>query len=207
MARINLKFEKAKSLLQEGDILLFRGTGIISRIIRRAGEGEYSHVAVASGRTGMWECIEFREKIGGRTSALEQQIQQHNGMIDVFRPVHSIQAFEYDSRLQEVTLKYRTFDPVCVTNTMRKMTGLPYGMKRIWWIACRKLPFLRLFYSIESTVDDAKQDIIYPVCSTAVAYSFNQCGLDLMPHRSDNATEPNDIARSSLISYIFTLEI
>ena len=88
---------------------------------------------------------------------------------------------------------------------MRKMTGLPYGWKRIWWIAQYKLPVLRFFYKIEHLVDDTSTELIYPVCSTAVAYSFSKEGFDLVHNRADKATEPSDLSRSPLLQYLFTI--
>jgi hypothetical protein len=68
-----------------------------------------------------------------------------------------------------------------------------------------KIPFLRLFYSVESISDDTIKEPIYPICSTAVAYSFAKTGFDLVHNRADTATEPSDIARSPLLTYIFTI--
>ena len=71
-----LNYCTARELLREGDVLLFRGRGIIGNIIKRAGEGRYSHVGVASVHPNnggfIWECIEFREFHGGRIVNLEQ---------------------------------------------------------------------------------------------------------------------------------------
>jgi len=211
--RKHLKFSEARQYLKEGDVLLFRGTGIVSFFIKRASEGKYSHVGVASavGSNGstIWECVEFREGKGGRTVNLEQYVKQHSGTIDVYRPKSEIKkAFFEQNKAKKWSYgeKVVAFNGKCVTNIMRRMTGLPYGWKRIWWMAKNKLPFLRLFLDTESVATDSPQDIIYPVCSTAVAYSFSRCGYDLVHHRSDQWTEPSDVARSSLLHYLFTLD-
>src|SRR5690348_1590650 len=80
---------EAKNLIQEADVLLFRGKGIFSKILMKAAGGEYSHVAIAGWNLEdkILECIEFREWIGGRTTNLSHQIEQHNGLIDVYRPI------------------------------------------------------------------------------------------------------------------------
>lgn len=206
--KISVPFSEAKSLLREGDVLLFRGRGLASFFIQRAGEGKYSHVGVASahGDNGgkFWECVEFREWKGGRTISLERYVQQNSGVIDVYRPKSCIQKAYFDSPSSWGEYE-ACFDGKKVTNLMRKMTGLPYGWKRIWWIATRKIPFLRFLYDVDSIVKDYDEQLVYPVCSTAVSYCFSRIDYDLTHHRSDNAMEPNDVARSPLLHYFFTL--
>ena len=213
MKEIKVNFKMAENLLQEGDVLLFRSNSIISFFIQRATEGQYSHVGLASshGDNGgkIWECVEFREGYGGRTINLERYIQDYtndNSFIDVYRASKYKKIYVYNKDYQKIEEQTIAVDNKIITNTMRKMTGLPYGWKRIAWIAQHKIPFLRLLYSMDSLVDDNNlDDFIYPVCSTAVAYSFSKTGYDLVNHRSDEATSPADIARSPLLSYIFTL--
>jgi len=210
LEKINLDFAQAKELLHEGDILLFRGSGIASFFIQRASEGEYSHVGVASchGTNGgkMWECVEFREWKGGRVVNLERYVKQHSGRIDVYRPVSSKKSLSYDPETNIVREVETGFNGKGVTNIMRRMTGLPYGWKRILWIAQHKIAFLRLFYSMDSVVDDSTKDPVYPVCSTALAYANSRVNYDILHHRADKATEPSDFARSPLTHYLFTLK-
>ena len=204
-----IDFDEAKALLAEGDVLLFRGTGFWSYFIKRVAEGHYSHVGIASshGLNGgrMWECVEFRENKGGRSVNLKTYMQQHNLEIDVYRPASVKRSYIFNAERNEVIPVTVGLNAKAVTNTMRKMTGLPYGWKRIMLLAQMKIPFLRLFYSIDSISDDTIKEPIYPICSTAVAYSFASAGFDLVHNRSDMATEPSDIARSPLLSYIFTI--
>jgi len=204
---VEINFKDAKELLSEADVLLFRGKGIWSYFIKRASEGRYSHVglATAHGANGskIWECVEFKENIGGRIVNLENYIDLYDGKIDVYRAsdIKKIYNLENNSiETNKIILKKKK-----ITNTMRNMTGLPYGWKRIAWMAQRKVPFLRWVYNIESVTDDENKDLVYPVCSTAVAYSFAKNGYDLVHNRADMATEPSDISRSPLLSYLFTI--
>lgn len=209
MNRHFLEFDKASEVLQEGDVLLFEGEGLTSFLIRRATEGVYSHVGVASahGTNGsrIWECVEFKEHKGGRAINLRQYVESHKGFIDVFRVSDTKVVNHYNHMEHKVVETVRGLNYKNVTNTMRKMTGLPYGWRRIFWMAQNHIPLLRLFYNIDSVVNDASKDLIYPVCSTAVAYSFAKEGFDLVHHRSDMSTAPSDIARSPLLNYLFTL--
>ena len=205
-----VEFQEARRLLAEGDVLLFRGKGFWSYFIKKAAYGRYSHVGLASshGTNGdrIWECIEFREYKGGRSVNLGTYLKLYKGEIDVYRPSSIKRVYRLDTERNEIMPITIGLNTKAVTNVMRKMTGLPYGWKRILFLAQLKIPFLRLFYSIESMSDDSIKDPVYPICSTAVAYSFAKSGFDLVHNRSDSSTEPSDIARSPLLSYIFTIE-
>jgi len=205
-----LPYAKAKELLEEGDILLFESQGgIIGTLVSRAGEGKYSHVGMASG-VGMngkklWECVEFREWKGGRSINLERYSKENN--IDVYRVKPQNVLLSYNEEEGIIEQKTIEFNGKKVTNTMRLMTGLPYGWIRIFWIIQHKLPFLRFFYSMESVnMDDlAIEELVYPVCSSAVAYSYSKADFDLVYNRANKWTEPSDISRSTLLNYIFTI--
>lgn len=205
MTELNyLSYTKAKPLIHEADILLFRGSGIVSDFIRRAGEGLYTHVAIASWHSSHLECVEFREWKGGRTTRLSRQVEQYSNLIDVYRIKSPQPCLKFNPDHNVISISSIELDANAISECMRAMTGLPYGWKRIWWIAKHKLPFLRFLYDIESITKDDGQ-VIYPVCSTAVASCCSASGYDLVPNRSDQWTEPSDIARSSLIQYLFTL--
>ena len=209
--QIQVSFSKARFLLHEGDVLLFRGQGIVSSFIKRAGEGQYSHVGVASrvkdfDGKHMWECVEFREGRGGRSVNLERYVAGNDGIIDVFRPTKVRRYSEFDGT--EVREREITFNGRRVTSCMRRMTGLPYGWRRILWIMLHKLPFLRFLYPMGSLVDDSLNDEpIYPVCSTATAHCFASIGWDLTHHRANQYMEPSDVARSAILDYLFTLKM
>lgn len=203
----DINYGKALKLVQEGDILLFRIEGLVANIIQKAGEGKYSHVGVASWVNGnsILECVEFKQWVGGRSVSLLNYVDKLPGMIDVYRPVNYFSSYVFNSETEQPELVRVEFDPIEVTKTMRKMTGLPYGWRRIWWIAKHKLAIFKWFYDMDSLTDDSLQDIVYPVCGSAVAYAFSKHNYDLVKHRSDGYTEPSDIARSGRLSYLFTL--
>lgn len=222
-AKIILPYVVAKPLINEGDVLLFRGSGWVAFFIGVAGESFYSHVAVASWHNGdkkhlgLLECVEFREGSflgglfnsnaagGGRSVNLYNEVQKYSGCIDVYRPVDRFTKHTYNAATHSVNHHQTTFDGKAVTNTMRQLTGLPYGWKRIWWLMQYKLAIWRLISNRDVLMNDNVEDIVYPVCSTAVAYAFNKNNCDLINNKSDEWTEPADIARSARLSYLFTL--
>lgn len=204
-----LNWAQAVKHIEDGDVLLFRGNTWVSYFINRASEGLYSHVGIASWSNGnkepILECVEFREWKGGRAVNLYLQMLANHGQIDVFRPNDVFIKIRYNTATKHIQYNKIQFNGSSITRCMRRLTGLPYGWKRIWWIAQHKLPFLRFLYDIHKTTNDAKSDLIYPVCSTAVAHCFNQNDCDLINFKSDNWTEPSDLATSSNLNYLFTL--
>ncbi len=222
MQKIILPYKEATSCLQEGDVLLFRGTTLVSKLIGSMTETPYSHVGVASyvnGNQGIWKCIEFREGSfiagmfnsnaagGGRSINLEHIVKQYSELIDVYRPITIFDRIVFNERSRKTRSYKKKFNGKKVTRIMEKMTGLPYGWRRIWWMIRHKLLFIRWFNNWKDDLSlDELQDIVYPVCSTAVAYAFNINGYDLVHNRSDQWTEPGDIAKSPRLNYLFTLQ-
>lgn len=215
MNRIILSIEDARHLIREADVLLFRGNGIFSNLIKKAGEGSYSHVALASWYNGsrdssLLEVVEFREGKGGRTVNLTSAYKTHleQNLIDVYRITKPIYRTFYNTSSKKVEKTAIDFNAKGITRCMRNLTGLPYGWRRIWWIAKNKLAGLRWFMNIDNMDDDnSKIDLskIYPVCSTAIAACFSKYGYDLTKNRADEYMTPSDIARSAILSYLFTL--
>ncbi len=219
MSRVLIKYDDALDLIQEGDVLLFRGRGIVSSVIQKAGDGKYSHVGLATWHNCVKRCekgsplleiTEFSEGYGGRTTnlAVSYAHKLENELIDVYRAPETLTKLKFDSGTRQVISATIPFDGKGVTNAMRRMTGLPYGWWRIWEIAKRKLAFIRWYYTSYDITDDLKKadfSNVYPVCSSAVAACFSGIGYDLVGNKADEWTEPSDVARSPLLNYMFTL--
>jgi hypothetical protein len=222
--RIERRYNEIKKYINEGDVLLYRGSTFVSRLISTSSGTPYSHVGVASWvdgnsntEDGILECVDFREGFllaglfglsgndGGRSVNLNQQVKKFPGQIDVYRPNPVFFSYFFDEITKEFTLIEKQFDGKAVTRIMRRMTGLPYGWKKIWWMIKYKLWILDLFKDKDSLICDTLEDIVYPVCSTVTSYAFNQPGFDLVHNRSDEWTEPGDIAKSSGLNYWTTL--
>jgi hypothetical protein len=211
MERIHVPYSIGRNYIQEGDVLLFRGKGHVSSWIKWAGQGEYSHVAMASWRgkpkDSLLECVEFKEWRGGRVVNLSTQVKEFDGMIDVFRV--SPKVITYQSRkdgkgLLIVPVNHR-YDGLAATHVMRELTGLPYGWKRIWKLIKHFIPGLRLFIG-HSFEDKSENGKLYPVCSTAVVAAIRRVYVDLVPNFSDFEVMPSHLARCRDLHYLFTLD-
>jgi hypothetical protein len=185
MIQRRVRFSDAQDYISEADVLLFRGTGLVSRLLRVASRSTYSHAAIAT-RNGSLSCLEVREWIGGRRTLLKHQVEKYPGAIDVYKPVICI------SHCKERRITTRAVD-----------LARPdlYGWKAIKYCALSHLAFVRLLWqpNYEENPD------IYPHCSALVSMAYREIGIDLVPNLPDYRTEPGDLARSGLLRYRFTL--
>jgi len=196
-------FNEAKKLIQEGDVLLFRGRSFFSHLIKTGSQGYHSHVGLASwvkNGESILECIEFVETKGGRAVNLQTQL---NVPIDIYRAVPEFQTLALENG--KVIFTDHKFNGRAITDCMRKHTGLPYGWWRILWLLQFHIIGFRLFANGSSFNDDL-ENLIYPVCSTAVSHCFHKNYVDLTHNRSNARMEPADVARSPLLNYLFTIQ-
>ena len=155
---ILVPYHEAMNHIQEADVLLFRGKGLISWLIKRYGSGVHSHAAMAHWDGDNLECVEFREFRGGRSVSMKTQVASHPDNIDVFRPVSKIGYSEFscwpeneDNRSVKIECKNEDREAIFVpevankvTDTMLDLTGLPYGWKNFLKLGKHYLPFCRL---------------------------------------------------------------
>ena len=191
----HIPYDEAKELIQEGDILLFRGKGIISWLIKRYGSGVHSHAAIAHWDGEHLQCVEFREFKGGRSVSLRTQINDTPSGIDVFRAAQKVQYGNIEYNLTAITKKK-------ISSILMLLTGLPYGWRNIWRLGLHYFPFCRL--AAQNIKDDDPTKVF--VCSTAVAYAYRMAYIDPVPYLADTSVTPADLARSALFQYQFTIE-
>ena len=200
-----ISYTQARSLINEGDVVLIRGHSIWSWFIQKFGRSPYSHVGLASWHNGqnILELIEFREKIGGRSSNLSYTVKDNSGLIDIYRPADYYQKVFF--KHNQIYREQVKLDTKAITNTLRNMTGRPYGWATIRRFVKRNMLVLRLVYKSTESINDKPKKLIYPVCSTAVAYAFNTNNFDLLRNKGDSWMEPGHIALSPLLHYLFTV--
>jgi len=190
-----MPFGEASAHLQEADVLLFRGTGLISWLIKRYGSGVHSHVGMVHWDDDSLECVEFREFKGGRSVSLKRVVEHHPNNIDVFRAAKLVNFEDAEHHFTEEVANN-------ITDVMKDLTGLPYGWKNFWKLGRHYLPFCRL---AEQNIKDDDPTNVF-VCSTAVAYAYRKAYMDPVPYLADNAVTPADLARSCLFEYKFTIQ-
>jgi len=202
-----IPYEEAKNIIKEGDILLFKGTGFIGFLIKRYTDGEHSHVAMAHLDGDTWECVEFREFIGGRSVSLRSQVSNNPTTIDVFRPLNNI-SYEDFNENNEIIIVNKRYTEEVAKNTVKdiiKWTGQSYGWINIFTMIVRFIPFAKLLLK-QDTDDDDDELSHAKVCSTAVTIALRKNYMDPVPYLADDRVSPADLARSPLLQYLFTIE-
>lgn len=205
MEKIKIELKDCEHLIEDGDILLFRGKGIVSRLIEKYSFGRYSHVGIANWNDGNLMCLEMREFRGGRSVYLESQIDSEKTEIDVYKVSHNMSYKTYHmNKLYNVDKTLNNLTRQRIVNRMIEyVTGQPYGWSNIGKILLTYLPFTRLLWGY-NTEDDYETK--YHICSSAVSYCYRTEYIDLVPMLSDQYVTPNHISRSALLKYQFTLK-
>lgn len=203
-------YEEVRHAIREGDVLLFRGRGLVSALIGGFGRSKYSHAALVVAlrqMTGPDRLVvtEFRELRGGRVILLSKAVEGAD--VDLYR----------------VEIPGEGKGPEAAAFLRASVGGLawrlvleahPYGywsiirllLGRLPLFLLRRLPFIGKRLPFRTWSDD---DAIEPksfVCSVFVAYVWRKAGLlDLVPRLADDSTEPGDLARSARLEFAGTL--
>lgn len=198
-----IKWSEAQHLLESGDVLLFRGKGIISFLIQRYTGGIHSHAAILARRNGDFMCVEFREFKGSRSVTLESQFKDNPTSIDVFRPLKKVNYDVVEDGVVKNVEKVYTKDVAnAVSKDIISWTGQEYGWKNIWSMFKRYIPGLRLFS--QNLKDDEIAEAM--VCSTAVTVAIRRNYMDPVPYMADDRVSPAGLARSPLLQYLFSID-
>lgn len=205
---VPVSYTHAFDLLEEADVLLFRDNTWFSPLIKLATNSLYTHVGLASKNhsCNMWEIIQFHGMTGGDIKNLALVSHGKKCLIDVYRPSPQDEKVYFLPKKNCVITTTHNLEQYEVTSTMRRMTGMPYGWHRIVWMFLHTLFVYRLLQSKKTLITDIKrQTIVYPVCSTAIAYSFAHHDFYLLKNQPYEYITPGEIARSPNLDYLFTI--
>ncbi len=179
-----LDYQTARLMIKDGDILLFKGKSIKSRIIEWLTQSEYSHAAVA-----VWwgEQLMVIEAIwrGVIVDPLQRSIRRYKGSVDWWRLKKEL---EPDERAQLV-----------------KFALMQLSKGYAFWRIARFLWRIIEFY-IKGLFEQDRSVAKKYFCSQFVSATYNQIGIDLCPENSDWFTSAGDIAKSTKIKYQETLD-
>jgi len=208
MNYIYLPWDSAIDLIKEGDVLLFRTKSLISFFIQRFTQSPYSHVGLASWHNGggILEILEFHLQTGGVARNLETISKNNPKIIDIYRPISSRFEQSYDLDQYKIVTKEIAYNGKTVTNSMRKLTALPYSLAKIGLCLRGYAAILRFFTNFKKSTDDTPKPSTTHICSSAVAYCMNINEYDLVKNTTDIRTTPGSLSRSPLLNYLFTIE-
>lgn len=182
-------YKHARRQLEPGDVLLWRGTGFFSSVIRWRTGSEYSHASLVDVDRGRVWIVESREGRG----------LQHVPLSNVLLRNPSIAWFRHVAPESSSTTLGRLDRDAAVQYAIERVGAPEAGeydyaaIVRIWrtlWPWARQL----------SAVDGASLPR-GAICSALVAAACRAGGRDLVPFREDRVTTPGDLARTGLLVY------
>lgn len=190
---IEKALSEVRGEILQGDLLLFRGKGLVSWLISKAGRTNYTHAAKADWWDDELYCCEVRELKGGRIVTLQSQVKQYPGLIDVYRTNPS---------------NNPSYDRQAAARYMRNFAGCNYGYWSVIGTAFLHMFLVRLLTRTDYTteIDSGEAPSKPPYCSQAISMADRIAGrVDPVLNLADRLTEPGDLARSPFYEAMFTL--
>ena len=181
--------------IPRGALLLWRGGGVLNRLIAGPDRSIWSHVGrVQRDKYNRLWSLEFLQFRGPVRRDLAEYVQRYPGRIDVFVPE--------TSRFPEYV---RSLAVAEMLGLMYHFRGR-YGYRNIARVAWSRVMGLRLLGKW-STDDrsNGSQENRPPHCSDATSRCDRAAGVDPVPNTPSWATTPADFGRSLLYQYQFTL--
>jgi hypothetical protein len=160
--------------MKSGDLLLFRPTGILGRIVCFFSSSEYCHVGLVYEN----HILEFMTNTGYRVEIIEKAIEEWGDNPDIYRC-----SFLDDFEIEDIIYEYKL------------LQDKPYG-----WYNVIRTGLLKLF---PDSWFQNECDKYAPHCSQAVCKSFRLGGnLDLVPNKPDWRSTPGDIVKCTAIKKV-----
>lgn len=88
METINQKYDRLRSMIKDGDIILFHGTGIIAKIIQFCDKSYYNHVGIVFDKCGALYIVDANEN-GVQADRLSYRINKYKkgGDFTIVKPL------------------------------------------------------------------------------------------------------------------------
>jgi hypothetical protein len=178
-----MSYEQARDQIHDGDVLLYRGRSLASRVIRWATGSPYSHAGLAVWWNRRLMVLEAVEK-GVVVTPLSSNVRGYHGDVEWFTSTEAITP-EERQRIVEVA---------------QKELGKEYATWKAVLLGLRRL----LGLGIDRRDSVRRERKLF--CSLYVAAVYNAIGRDLTKGISDSFTSPADIARSPFLRRVAALK-
>ncbi len=171
-----LEYTQNRSKIKDGDVLMYKGRSLASRIIQLVTRSKYSHAGLAARWNERLMVLEAVGK-GVVVTPISRNISSYYGTVEWFTCVEEIPSSQ---RLEMIRFAQREL-------------GKEYALGRALLLGIRVL-FQR---NLESRDKLRREKHLF--CSLYVAASYNSIGRDLKKGVSDRFMSPEDIAASPLL--------
>jgi hypothetical protein len=175
-----LSYEACRALIKNGDVLLYRGTGITSRLIKTISRSEYSHVGIAAWWNNRLMVLEAVGK-GVVASALSENLRRYHG---------SVEYFWCRERITDE-------DRLDMLDFAQLQLGKEYNFLEVGWSGfCAALGV-----PVRNSDGSLKHAAGKYFCSQYVSDIFRAAGVGLAIDFSSARTPPGAIAQSPLLKF------
>jgi hypothetical protein len=118
MENIHQKYRRLRNLINDGDLILFHGTGIIARTIQAADSSYYNHIGIVFKKCGALYIVDANAD-GVQADRLSRRINKYKngGDFTIVKPLRTSQEIETAlvkllTRSDEKTIKYDLFNGI-----------------------------------------------------------------------------------------------
>jgi len=170
------KYEEVRFQIKNGDVLMYKGKKIFSKLISWLTGSPYSHAGIAVWWNERLMVMEAAMR-GVMVVPLSRNIHQHKG---------NVEWFSYKGEIsEEDRLRMVIFAQDELGKSYARWKAVLFGLKILFKRNLSRKDQLRMENKL--------------FCSQYVAQIYNSVGLDLKKDRADRFMSPEDIARSPLM--------
>jgi hypothetical protein len=164
--------------MKQGDILLYKGRGIISRGIKFFTGSEYSHAGIAIKWNERWMVMEANRR-GVVVNPFQRSVNRYPGSVEWWSSIKEIN--DEDRRKMIIYAQ--------------KELGKRFAFFLLFWFAF----VISLAMPLDKRDRFRREKRLY--CSLYVAQIYHSIGIDLKKNLSDRFTSPRDIANSPKLAF------
>lgn len=172
-----LDYQQVRDAIEDGDVLLFQGASLFSRLIRWATRSRYSHSGIA-----LWwnDRLMVLEATTPEVRVMPVSILVgHYPRVDLYKPISKV-------------------SHVAVFEAASETLGKRYAV----WTIVRYAR--RILFRLRGGGDPRKPPDKF-VCSQLVSFAYREAGIDLDPANPDEFTTPEALAQSPHLAFAGTL--
>ncbi len=169
-----LEYDDFRDQIKDGDILLYKGQGFVSRVIQFFTRSEYSHAGIVVRWNKRLMVMEAIRK-GVIVNPFRRSVNRYKGTV------------EWWSSKQEINDATRER----MIRFAQRQLGKDFGFWLLFWFA-----FMISFFYRDLDKRDAVRRERKLFCSLYVALIYHEADIDLAKNRADRFTSPADIASS-----------
>lgn len=174
-------YKKVRDKIKDGDILMYKGKGFTSWMVKKFTRSQYSHAGITVWWNNRLMVMEAVGK-GVVLTPLSRNVENYHGEVEWYQ-FHK----DVPRDLREV-----------MVITAQEELGKEYDMKGVIGLG------IKILFNIKPDFTKKKPNKLF--CSQYVANVYSAVGLDLDVNNSDISTSPDDIPSSSLTVFKGTLK-